>query len=148
MSPRERDKGDERRLELREEEVEARKRPVEVGEVRVRKQAVTEKRQLEVPVYHDVLVLERRIVRRRPNDPREIGRPVQVVIPLHREEAQVRKHPVVREEVRVSKRQVEDRERLETQVAREDPRVEAFGDARVSGEIERLPEEQTGARAE
>src|SRR5919112_5998359 len=48
------------RLQLREEELRAEKERVEAGEVRVRKEVVSEERTLEVPVTREEVVIERR----------------------------------------------------------------------------------------
>ena len=47
-------------LQLREEELAARRRTVEAGEVEIRKEVVTETRTVEVPVRREQLVIERR----------------------------------------------------------------------------------------
>ena len=46
-------------MQLREEELHARKQPVQTGEVRVRKEVVTENKTLEVPVQREEVVIER-----------------------------------------------------------------------------------------
>ena len=53
---------DETYLELVEEQLEAHTRPVQIGEVLLRKQVVTETRTIEVPVRREELVVERRAV--------------------------------------------------------------------------------------
>ena len=52
--------GSEGTLQLREEELLARKRAVEAGEVEIRKEVVTETRTVEVPIEREQLVIERR----------------------------------------------------------------------------------------
>jgi len=54
------------RLELVEEHLEAHARPVQIGEVLIRKEVVTETRTIEVSVRREELVVERRAVERRP----------------------------------------------------------------------------------
>lgn len=49
-----------RTMQLREEELRARKHEVETGEVRARKEIVTETKTLEVPVQREAVVIERR----------------------------------------------------------------------------------------
>ncbi|MFL5515181.1 MAG: YsnF/AvaK domain-containing protein, partial [Gemmatimonadales bacterium] len=61
-----------------------------------------------------------------------IGEDEEIRIPLMEEEVRVEKTPVVREEVSVRKRQVQDTERVSETVRREEARIESEGDARVS----------------
>ena len=61
------------RVELREEELRARKETVEAGELRVRKDVVTEQRTMDVPVTHEEAVVERHPSERR--HPRRRGNP-------------------------------------------------------------------------
>src|SRR5919199_2266386 len=53
-------------LRLREEELRARKTPVETGRVQVGKEVVEEQKSFEVPVSREEVVVERRPVERRP----------------------------------------------------------------------------------
>ena len=65
----------EQTLRLREEELEARRRTVEAGEVEIRKEVVTETRTVEVPVRREQLVIERRDGRG------TVGEPIRVTLP-------------------------------------------------------------------
>ena len=56
-----------RKLQLREEELVARKRSVEFGEIRVGTEIVSEKRTLDVPVTREKVSVERHPVDRRPS---------------------------------------------------------------------------------
>jgi uncharacterized protein (TIGR02271 family) len=119
-----------RTLQLKEERLHARKTPVKTGEVKVRKNVVTEHRTLEVPVRREEVVVERRSVggRRATSDLRE-GEEVR--IPVRSERVKVEKEPVVTEEVRVGKRTVTDTERVSGTVRREEARIEREGDAKT-----------------
>jgi uncharacterized protein (TIGR02271 family) len=122
---------DQERLELREEELRAEKQRVEAGEVRLRKEVVEEEKTLEVPVTHEEVVVEKHSVGgRRPADG-QIGDDDEIRIPLMEEEVRVEKTPVVREEVNLKKRQVQDTERVSETVRREEAWVDSTGDARV-----------------
>jgi uncharacterized protein (TIGR02271 family) len=118
------------RVQLREEELRPRKETAQAGEVRVRKDVVEEEQRLDVPVTREEAVVERRPVEPRPAD-RPIGEGGTVRVPLHGEQVEVEKRPVVTEEVEVGKRQVQDTERVSGTVRREEPRVEREGDADV-----------------
>jgi len=131
-SDRIRDGEDQESIELREEQLRAEKQRVEAGEVRLRKEVVEENKTIEVPVTHEEVVVEKHSVSgRRPADG-EIGDDDEIRIPVMEEEVRVEKTPVVREEVSVKKRQVQDTERVSETVKREEAWVDSTGDARVN----------------
>jgi uncharacterized protein (TIGR02271 family) len=123
-------------IELREEELRAEKERVKAGEVRLRKEVVTEERTLEVPVTREEVVIERRPAASGREASGDIDQDEEIRIPLMEEEVRVEKTPVVREEVTVKKRQVQGTEEVSDTVRREEARVERTGDARVRGETE------------
>lgn len=118
-------------VELREEELRIEKDQVQAGEVRLRKEVVTEQRTVEVPVTREEVVIERRPAA----SGREVGGNIddgeEIRIPLMEEEVRVEKSPVVREEVSLKKQQVQGTERVSETVRREEARIEQSGDARV-----------------
>jgi len=120
-------------LELREEELTARKERTDAGKVEIEKDVVTEHRSTDVPVTHEEVVLERRPVDRRPSD-RPIAGNEEIEIELIREEVIAEKRAVVYEEVELAKRTVEGTERVEADVQREVAEVKQTGDARVVGD--------------
>ena len=122
------------RVQLREEELQARTQQVQTGEVGIRKEVVTEQQEIEVPVRREEVVIERHPVERRPaeGEIRDEGETVRV--PVHEEQVTVEKQPVVREEIEVGTRQVQDTERVSGTVRREEARVERQGDTEASGE--------------
>jgi uncharacterized protein (TIGR02271 family) len=120
------------RLQLREEQLEVEKERVQAGEVRLRKEVVTEQRNVEVPVTREEVVIERHAATGDELADAAIGEDDEIRIPLMEEEVRVEKTPVVREEVSVRKRQVQDTERVSESVRREEARIESEGDARVS----------------
>ncbi|MBV9848200.1 MAG: YsnF/AvaK domain-containing protein [Armatimonadetes bacterium] len=120
------------RIQLREEQLTARKQRVQAGEVRVHKDVVTETKTIDVPVTHEELVIERRPVTGQAASAAPIGQDTaDIVVPLSREEATLEKQTVVREEVEVGKRSVTETERLSDTVRREEARIENTGDVRV-----------------
>jgi uncharacterized protein (TIGR02271 family) len=124
-------------LRLREEELHARKTPVETGEVGVRKEVVSEQQTLEVPVTREEIVVERRPADRREAgavDTSDIGEGETVRVPVREEQVTVEKQPVVTEEVEIGKRAVQETEQVEGTVRREEARIEHSGQAPVSGE--------------
>jgi stress response protein YsnF len=138
-------------VELVEEQLRARTRPVQTGEVTIRKEVVTETRTLEVPVRREELVIERTPVERHAFDSRQSGPSDPLVdqlvdrlrhmqsgevlrIPIVEEEVIVHKRPVVVEEVTLGKRVIEDSQKVSDTVRREEARIEHHGDVRVQGE--------------
>jgi uncharacterized protein (TIGR02271 family) len=121
------------RLALREEELEVGKERVKAGEVRLRKEVVTEQRQVDVPVTREEVVIERHSVSgdERAAAPGDLAEGEEIRVPIMEEEVRVEKRPVVKEEVRLGKRQVTETERVNETVRREEARVETEGDADV-----------------
>jgi uncharacterized protein (TIGR02271 family) len=120
-------------VQLREEELRPRKESVEAGEVGVRKDVVTEQKTIDVPVTREEAVVERHPVERRPASG-DIREGEEARVPLREERVQVEKQPVVTEEVSVGKRPVQETERVEGTVRREEARVETEGDVDVRGD--------------
>lgn len=118
----------ERRMQLREEELQARKQPVEAGQVEIRKELVTEQRTLDVPIMREEVTIERHPVARRPADQplSETGETIRV--PVREEQVSVEKRPVVAEEIEVGKRQVQESRQVSGTVRREEARIEGEGD--------------------
>jgi uncharacterized protein (TIGR02271 family) len=114
------------RVQLFGEVLRVHKERISRGEVRVRKDVVTENQTIEVPVTREELVLER--VAFAPNTPAssaDIGRSQEIRVPLSEDSVRVEKQPVVREEVMVGKREVSDVARVGDQVRHEELRVDS-----------------------
>jgi uncharacterized protein (TIGR02271 family) len=138
-------------IELVEEQLQARTRPVQTGEVTIRKEVVSETRTFEVPVRREELIIERHPVEHRPMDSASAGRTDPLVeqllerlrrmqpgeslrIPIVEEEVVVQKRPVVVEEITLGKRTVQDTEEVSDTVRREEAHVERHGNVRVHGD--------------
>lgn len=115
---------EQRRLQLREEELIPRKRSVQTGELRLQTDVVEEQRTVEVPITREEVYVERHPVDRRPSDRpiTEAGETIEV--PVMEEEVMVEKRAVVYEEVEVGKRAVQETESVGATVRREELRVE------------------------
>ena len=120
---------EETRVQLAEEELEATKRMRDAGEVRVRKDVVTEHKTIDVPVTREEVHVERVPVSA---SDQTIGRDAfdekTVVVPVREEEVEITKRPRVREEVRVSKTSRTVEQRADADVRREEARVERTDD--------------------
>lgn len=127
-----------RKLQLREEELIARKRSVQSGEVGIRTEVVSEQRTLEVPVTHEEVTLERHAVDRRPSD-RAIGEGETISVPVSKQEVTLDKQAVVYEEVNVGKRAVQETQQVSGTVRREEAVIEKEGDVQIEGGPEQPP---------
>jgi uncharacterized protein (TIGR02271 family) len=122
----------EQRVRLREEELRAQKQPVETGEVRLRKDVVTEQKSIDVPVTHEEVYIERRPGSGQPAE-QPIGEGETIRVPVREEQVTVEKQPVVREEVELGKRPVQETKQVSDTVRREEAHLERAGDVDVQG---------------
>jgi uncharacterized protein (TIGR02271 family) len=133
------------RVQLFGEVLRVHKERISRGEVRVRKDVVTENQTIEVPVTREELVLERVAVS--PNTPAssaDIGRPQEIRVPLSEDSVRVEKQPVVREEVIVGKREVSDVARVGDDVRHEELRVDSDVDTpKRTATGEELPDDRS-----
>ena len=113
---------DELRVQRSEEELRAGTREREAGAMRVRKRVRTDREQIEVPVKHEEVSVERVPVSGEANEA-QIGEE-EVEVPVTEEEVVVDKRAVAKEEVRLRKDVVEDTEVVEEDVRREEIDVE------------------------
>ena len=121
-----------RTIELREEQLDVHKQPANVGEVRVRKEVVTEHKKIDVPVTREEVVVTRRPVSGRAARSSDIRAGEEIRIPVKEEKVRVDKRTVAKEEVTVGKRKVQDTQRVGGSVRKEQLRVEKTGDAKVN----------------
>jgi uncharacterized protein (TIGR02271 family) len=120
----ERSDRDEQKLTLAEEELEARKRVRDAGEVTVRKEVVTEHRQIDVPVTKEEVRVERTPATSASAPEGDAFQDKTIRVPVREEEVEVTKRPRVREEVRVSRTARQQEQRVEGDVRHEEARVE------------------------
>jgi uncharacterized protein (TIGR02271 family) len=114
------------RVQLFGEVLRVHKERISRGEVRVRKDVVTENQTIEVPVTREELVLERvSVAANTPASSADIGRAQEIRVPLTEEKVRLEKQPVVREEVLVGKREVADVARVGDDVRHEELRVDS-----------------------
>src|SRR5207253_3081203 len=106
------------------EELHVHTRFVETGEVRVRKEVVTEHRTLDVPVRREEIVIERHAPTDEDGAVFDLKPGEELRIPVRREQVTVEKRPVVTEEVIVGKRLIQATEHVGGAVRKEEVRVE------------------------
>jgi uncharacterized protein (TIGR02271 family) len=132
----------ERKIQLLGEILRVHKERVQRGEVRLRKEVVTENQHGEVPVSHEELVIERTPVQGR-QPAGEVGTgEKEIRVPLSEEQVRLEKSPVVREEVRVAKKQVQDTKRIDDTVRHEELRTDKKGEAEIPNTLKNKKEER------
>jgi uncharacterized protein (TIGR02271 family) len=106
-------------IQLLGEVLRVHKERINRGEVRIRKEVVTENQTVQVPVTREELVIERRPVNDTASADGSIGES-EIRVPLSEERPSIDKSTVVREEVSVSKRPVEEVRDVTGEVRREE----------------------------
>lgn len=111
-------------IQLLGEILRVQKERISRGEVTLRKEVITENQTVQVPVTREELVIERHAADGSTPASGTVGETGEIRIPLTEERASIDKSTVVREEVSVGKRAVEETRDLSGQVSREELVVE------------------------
>lgn len=119
------------RVPLKEEELTTEKREREAGRLKVSKRVEVEQRQFTVPVRHEEVHVERVAARGDTAAGEAEFTDETISIPIREEEVEIRKRPVVREEVRIARSTREDERQISEPVRREVAEVHTEG--RVEG---------------
>jgi len=125
-------------VELKEEQLQAHKERVQTGEVDIKKRVVTEQKTLEVPVTKEEVVVERRPVAGSPPAHEPIREGEEIRIPVSEEHVEVEKRPVVKEEIVVGKRPIQETQKVAGTIRKEVAEIERKGNPNV-GTPEREP---------
>ncbi|HZU67928.1 MAG TPA: YsnF/AvaK domain-containing protein [Ktedonobacteraceae bacterium] len=120
-------------VQLREEQLQVNKQPVQTGEVGLRKEVVTEQQTINVPVNREEVVIEKRPVSGQPTD-QPIGEGETIRVPVSEEQVNVTKQTVPTGEVAIGKRQVQDTQQVSDTVRREEAHLVQEGDVDVEGD--------------
>lgn len=120
------EKANEMKVPVAEEELEAHKVVHQKGEVRIRKIVHTEMKSFTVPVTSEEVIVERRSipVGREPQPGESDFKDSELTIPIMEEEVEIRKHPRIKEEVRIHKESRTEEKNVSGEVKKEDVRVE------------------------
>lgn len=113
-----------RTIDVHEEELAARTRPVERGEVRIEKDVVEEQQTLEVPVTEEEVEITRRRVDRPVTEADHAFEEGTIEVPLRGDEVEVEKRAHVVEEIDIDKTAREHTEQVTDTVRREEVNVE------------------------
>lgn len=118
---------DDIKVELAEEELSARKRGVDRGDVRIDKTVVAEEQTLDVPVTEERVNVSRRSVDRGVSADDTAFEGGTIEVPVRGEEVDVRKDARVTEEIDISKDAVQETERVTDTVRREEAQIDESG---------------------
>lgn len=122
---------EERRLKLREERLNVGKQTVQSGEVGLHKEVIEEQKNIDVPVNHEEVWVERRSYgEERPTDA-SIGQNETFRVPVREEQVLTDKQTVETGEVALGKRTVQEQQRVSDTVRREEARVDTDGNPNV-----------------
>lgn len=122
-----------RKMQLREEQLTAQKQQIQAGEVGIHKDIVSEERTMNVPVNREEVYIERKPVSGNVPSDAVIGQDETLRVPVSEERVQVIKQPVVKEEIHIGKRVVQDNQQVSDTVRREEARVDRAGNVNVDG---------------
>lgn len=117
---------EERRMPLREEQLQVNRSRERVGEVDVSKDVVEERRHERVPYTEEQVYVEQRPASGEARGP--IGEGDEIRVPVSQEEVEVSKRPVTYGEVVVGKEKVTREKEVDETLRREEPRIRKEGD--------------------
>lgn len=117
-------------LELHKEELDISKCMVQKGEVEIGKEIIEEQKNVDVPVTHEEVVIERRTINNEESNT-PISSEETIRIPVGEEVVNVNKRTVVTGEVSAYKREVEDTQQVNETLKREEARINKIGDPDV-----------------
>ncbi len=125
------DTDEQRRLRLREERLNIDKQAVQTGQVGLHKEVISEQKNIDVPVTHEEVYVERRAVTDQVDDATPIGEGETINIPVSAEQVNVSKDTVTTGEVGIGKRVVEGTQRVSDTVRREEARIDQTGNVPI-----------------
>jgi stress response protein YsnF len=147
---------DEGTLQLRKEELDINKNKVQTGEVILSKEVVEEQQTVNVPVTHEEVVIERRHLDNQPTDSQitsnsdsnssasscsdcgceDIDKTANetIRIPVSEEKVDVGKHTVVTEEISAHKRSVEEIQKVDEVLRREEAKIDKDGNPIITND--------------
>lgn len=121
------------KIQLREEQLTATKQQVQAGEVGIHKDVVSEEKTMNVPVNREEVYIERTPVTDATPSNTPIGQDEHIRVPVSEEQVNVSKQPVVKEEINIGKRVVQENQQVSDTVQREEARIDNTGDVNVQG---------------
>ncbi|OPJ64454.1 YsnF/AvaK domain-containing protein [Clostridium oryzae] len=121
---------DDAKLRLHKEELDIGKSKVQKGEVELGKEIIEERKEVDVPVTREEVVIERKSLNNEVSDS-PITDEETIRIPVSEEKVDVDKHTVVTGEVSAHKRSIEENRHIDETLKREEARINKTGDADI-----------------
>lgn len=118
-------------MKLHEEKLHPNKQNVKAGEVRVHKEVTTENQTFNVPLTREEVVIERVPASGRGGKIDAVREGEEIRIPVMEEKVNLEKETVLKEEVHVGKRKLQESEQVSGEVRKETVKVDQTGDANV-----------------
>lgn len=123
---------EEQHMRLHAEQIRAYKQSMQVGEVILRKEVVTDQQTIDVPVYHEEIVIERRpITGELSAADQRLGEGQTIRIPVSEDRVNLTKQVVATSDVVVGKRERQEVRHYSDTVKHEEAHWEQKGDARI-----------------
>jgi uncharacterized protein (TIGR02271 family) len=122
------DHHEEIRLELHKEEFQVSKKIIETAKVNVFKKTYTVEKQILVPVIHEELIIEKKILNPESTKDTKVET---IRIPLCEERIEVTKHPIILEDVEIYKKKIEEHIQFNVTLKEEKIHIDTVGDISV-----------------
>ncbi|MDY0944017.1 YsnF/AvaK domain-containing protein [Priestia megaterium] len=121
------------KLQLHKEELDISKKWIKTGEVSIHKEVFTEEKTITIPVTHEELIIEKKVLAT--ENPDQTGEHTEIIrIPISEERIEVIKHPTVLEDVAIYKRQFQETKSVTETLKKEKVHIETTGNPEVVDE--------------
>ena len=118
------------KLQLHEEKLDITKKWIKTGEVAIHKEIFTEEKTITIPVIHEELIIEKKVLDAENTD--QTGEHTEIIrIPISEERIEVIKHPTVLEDVAIYKRQFQETKPITETLKKEKVHIETTGNPEV-----------------
>ena len=118
------------KLQLHEEKLDITKKWIKTGEVAIHKEIFTEEKNITIPVIHEELIIEKKVLDAENPDQTD-GHTEIIRIPISEERIEVIKHPTVLEDVAIYKRQFQETKSVTETLKKEKVHMETTGNPEV-----------------
>jgi uncharacterized protein (TIGR02271 family) len=118
------------KLQLHEEKLDISKEWIKTGEVTIHKEIFTEEKTITIPVIHEELIIEKKVLDAENTDPTAEHTEI-IRIPISEERIEVIKHPTVLEDVAIYKRQFQETKSVTETLKKEKVHMEITGNPEV-----------------
>ena len=113
------------KLQILEEQLAISKKWMQTGEVAIHKEVLKEEKNIIVPITREELVIEKKVFAATPNN--NDGNTETIRIPIKEERIEIIKHPVILNDVSVSKHKIQGSQRIEATLKKDRVHLEILG---------------------